>query len=252
MWLSPENDWNWKTRGPFDFNRYAVPGSMDPGAWACTEASESQCVFTQRARMEHLHRKSFVAVEIRRTFYRQPLIPAGLVDGGVHIAYQTDTRLTILDGTEGQPVGLWSLVQIPAGGRLMVHTVGEARLRDYFAPIPASHWECGGAGLSLAITGAQQFKVGVAPHAVAGRLTYSRGVSDGTLSIDRFFNVSPWRVYADHPLLDEYGQGDAVQVYNDGGDFGGFGEMEHHAPQLIVGRGPEVLVDSCLTVVSLK
>ena len=51
------------------------------------------------------------------------------------------------------------------------------------------------------------------------------------------------------PLTARGDRGDAVQVYNDGGDLGGFGEMEFHSPALVVGRGNDWLQDSCFTVV---
>jgi len=42
--------------------------------------------------------------------------------------------------------------------------------------------------------------------------------------------------------------GDAVQVYNDDGNFGNFGEMEYHTPALVAGAGNDLIQDTNLTV----
>ncbi len=251
LWCAPESDWNWKTLGPFDFTQYEVPAAMDPGEWKITEESEDRCTMEMLARLRHQHRATDVTVRVTRSFERfAATTPQTL-------AFRTENLLEIVGGTPGQWVGIWGLIQLPAGGWLQVATHGHAAFRDYFSPTPAHHWQQQENAVVFHLTGDCQFKAGFLPENVTGRLTYDRAVSCGRLRIERQAAILPWRHYADRPLgaTNPQGattpQGDAIQLYNDGGEFGGFGEMEYHTPALQVGNGPQVLTDSILTTIRL-
>jgi len=258
VWLAPEIAWNWKTRGPidfsdYDFSDYDVPAAMDPGAWAVTAESEGFCEMSMTTHLRHRHENAEVWVRLTRSFYHRPVADLPGADPVIPtLAYQTDTTLEILNGTPGQRVGTWQLIQVLAGGWLTVATHGPAIYRDYFHPAPESHVETGAAALRFHLTGDCQYKIGVHPTQAIGCLTYDRPVAGGLLRIERRFTVQPWRGYADRPFETPDPQGDAVQVYNDGGQFGGFGEMEYHAPALVVGRGPQKMSDSNLTTITLQ
>jgi hypothetical protein len=61
--------------------------------------------------------------------------------------------------------------------------------------------------------------------------------------------VHPERRYCDHPLgTDPAGQGDAIQVFEDGGHYGGYAEIEHHSPAARYGSS---VLDVCRTAISL-
>jgi hypothetical protein len=108
-------------------------------------------------------------------------------------------------------------------------------------------WNVGGA--ELASTGERMTKIGVPPDVFAGRLRYSRPVPGGVSHVERVIDVWPDRRYCDLPVgADPAAQGDAVQVFDDDGHYGGYAELEHHSPAVVgIGR----TVDVCTTTVRL-
>jgi hypothetical protein len=91
-------------------------------------------------------------------------------------------------------------------------------------------------------------KIGITPAAFAGHVRYARG----DLVIERQVNVQPHSRYCDHPLrADRSRQGDALQVFEDDGHYGGYAEIEHHSPAAATG-GPNGIVDVCRTTVTLR
>jgi hypothetical protein len=83
------------------------------------------------------------------------------------VAYRTENELRVADGIEGLRVGLWSPVQLPAGGTVHIACNQAPAYRDYFDPAPADHLEHSERSLRLRISGARQFKVGVSSYIVA-------------------------------------------------------------------------------------
>jgi len=82
-------------------------------------------------------------------------------------------------------------------------------------------------------------------------VAYARKVAGEYLVVYRKFFPQPWRLYSDVPMNDLKGPGDALQVYNDDGPLGGFGELEYHSPTIQVGQGNNHIMDSNLTIVGL-
>jgi len=247
LWVAPETAWFWQTRGPVDWSRYAIPATVDPGRWKLVDHAKHCCRVTQRARLRHQTQRAEVDVELSRCFSVVELPVAPFFQSWV--AYRTDNELRIRGGTRGQRVGLWSLLQLPAGGRLEFSCRATPAFRVYTGDVPRHYWSHTDRQLTCRITGKHAFKFGLAPELVSGRMAYARPVRGGWLVIYREFHPQPWREYCDRPLTASGDRGDAVQVYNDGGEFGGFGEMEFHSPALEVGRGNDWLQDSCFTVV---
>ena len=101
----------------------------------------------------------------------------------------------------------------------------QANLRDYFEPIASDKVDSQQCLFSLRITGDGRYKVGLLPENIPGRVAYARPVEQGVLVIYRQFFPQPWRPYCDVPMHDIQSQGDVLQVVNDSGDSGGFGEM---------------------------
>lgn len=249
IWISPELDWNWKSRERVDFTQYEVQPGMDPGTWRTLRSGTASIDLEQAGRVYRQTDRQEVNYRLIRSF---TLLPDRCHSS--QIAYRTDTELLLLDGPEGQRIGLWSLLQIPAAGELSIartsaHAPG---YRDYFSPMPESHLTGSDTAWKIRITGDRQFKIGFLPDACAGQLSYTRPVQSGqSITIQRHFDVSSWQPYIDVPLDNPDSAGDCVQVYNDGGDFGGFGEMEYHSPALTFGFGPQRMIDTSLTVVRL-
>ncbi len=164
----------------------------------------------------------------------------------------TTTTMEILDGTPGQFVDLWSILQVPSGGHMLMPAVGQPTPRDYFEPCPPDEMVASDGRFSLRIGGPAIFKIGLGPSQTTGRIAYVRPVGDDRwLVLDRSFPVHPALPYCDAPLGVSGTRGDAVQFFNDGGKFGIFGEMEHRSPAIACGVGPQAVTESAVTTISL-
>ena len=247
LWVAPEVHWYWKTLEKVDFARYEVPEAVDPGNWTVTRTDKNYCRISQQVFLRNHHMDSHVKCTLARSFTL--LAPAAGPFFTKQIAWQTDNELWIQNGTPGQKVGLWSLLQVPSGGTLSVRSPGDVPFRNYLSPIPHGLWRKRGDVLHVDITGSQQYKIGIAPNSVTGTMAYARKAPGGYLVIYRKFFPQPWRPYADVPMNDLKGNGDAIQIYNDDGSFGGFGEMECHSPAIQVGAGNDHIMDGNLTIV---
>ncbi len=249
LWIGPEVDWNWTSLKNPDLGNYVVQEAMDPGKWATKNRGKRSCQIQQNVLMKHRDKKREVRIKLIRSFRSVDMPKAAFFRK--HLAYQTDNELWICSGTRGQNIGLWSLLQVPSGGTMCVLCRENATFRDYFTPIGDRLWKKEQNRLYFKITGRNRYKIGISPSAVSGKLAYIRKAAAGYLVIFRQFFPQPWRSYCDVPLNELKSNGDAVQVYNDDGSLGRFGEMEYHSPYIQVGKGPDHIVDTNLTVVGL-
>ncbi len=247
LWMGPENDWMWQTTGPADFTRYAIPEAMDPGAWSLTETSATGCTMRNRGELAAVTSDRKVAFEVER---QVRLIPDGETAQlfEAHLAYETTNTLRLVQSAAGATADLWTITQLPPGGQVLVGKEPLAKPRVYFGEMPASMVHPSERLIAFDITGDHMYKAGMAPNGVNGRMAYATRIEGGYFVVCRQFVPQSWRAYCDKPLVTD-GEGDAVQVYNDGGDFGGFGEMEYHSPQAEAHDGVIGVQDSSLCVI---
>jgi hypothetical protein len=231
LWLGPESDWFWASDDHTDLSAHVVPGEIDPGRWA-TYVGDRHAVLTADVRLTHRRSGAVTRVRVRREV---DLLTAG--PGAV--SYRTRTTLDVVAGPPGQAVDAWSIVQVPDGGVLDVALAGPLAYRDHLAPAPPERIVDHGDRVAVELTGESMFKIGFAPSVVAGRLTYV--LPD--LTVERVFDVRPHLPYC---------EGDAVQVFDDDGHYGGYAELEHHSPAAVTSAtGTGRTVDVCVTTVSL-
>jgi hypothetical protein len=249
LWIGPEADWFWQRLGTPDFAHYKVPSALDPDVWIVEENREGYARATLEATLRSAHRGAFVSIRVERSM--QLLAPLGMHSRNPGLGLLTTTTAEILDGTPGQPLDLWSIIQVPHGGKMVVPTVGTPTPRDYFDPCPSAEMERANGVLLLQIGGPSMFKIGLPPDQSTGRMAYARAVDGGMLVVERSFPVHPSLRYCDAPLSALETQGDAAQFFNDGGNFGNFGEMEHRSPAIVCGSGPQRITESTVTTASL-
>jgi hypothetical protein len=247
LWLGPEAAWFWTRLDTFDPETAEVQPALDPGSWRVVELERDRCVVAQEVVLRHQHQAADATFGLVRSFTRIDAEWPGTSD---LIAYRTDTVLTVdASAVTGERVSVWSILQVPNGGSVLVGTYGAPTYRDYFDPTLPELLDTLPGALAFRITGTSRHKIGIPPWNTTGALAYARPVAGGQVVIQRRFAPQPWRAYCDRPLAVPSGQGDAVQVYNDGGEFGGFGEVEFHTAAVPVAPGPIPLVDSHVTLV---
>jgi hypothetical protein len=231
LWLGPERDWFLAST---DLADHVVPQEIDPGRWTA-ELADGHAVFSADVDLTHRRTGDITKVRVHRVVDLLAAEPD-------HVTYRTTTTV---DVANGRPVSAWSIVQVPDGGVLDIALSGPLTYRDYLDPIDPARVIDHGDRAALRLTGERMFKIGLPPDVCAGRLRYSRPVATGVLHVERVLDVRPDRRYCDLPLHAD-GQGDAIQVFDDDGHYGGYAELEHHSPA----ADPHT-VDVCRTTVRL-
>jgi hypothetical protein len=123
----------------------------------------------------------------------------------------------------------WNIVQLNPGGVLLIPATPYVEPSNYYEPVDDSLQTIQSHYVSLKITGSRQYKVGYKAAYVFGRLAYFNHLDNDRayLIVRNFFN-NPSAPYLEEPphLPGQYG--DSIHIYNDDGNFGGFGELECH------------------------
>jgi hypothetical protein len=241
IWIAPEIQYNVRDRRDF-WGTLSVPPQMDPGEYQLTNGTRQE-------------KHPFVALgnEITLSAYnlgegeqkiwlsrlytpvtnplRSIIQQESWLQDVVYCGYQQDVAL---DGEQTNAYSeAWNLVQVIAGGQLLIPCAPVVEASDYFGSVPEEARQLHQGDmphLRLSLTGQRQYKIGYKVFSMTGRMGYWRTLPDGRESvlIRSFFN-NPSNLYAEEPPDLPGVNGHSVHVYNDGGEFGGaqsFGEME--------------------------
>jgi len=168
LWIAPEIAWFWKTRARLDFSQHDISPALDPGAWKVEKNQAGFCRTAQSVRLQHHQSGGAAHFEMARSFSNVSLPEAPFFEAWRAFRADNELRLHELNGgAGGDGIGLWSVLQLPVGGEMLLAGRGESGLRDHFAPIPHDFWQQDEGILRLKISGDHQYKVGVAPRAIA-------------------------------------------------------------------------------------
>ena len=223
---------------------YQVPSSLDPGNYT-VQHGVGQVTLTNQARVVLNRQEKTSEIELAKTIrttenplrYEQDMaVTQRKLD---FIGYEQLTTLRFTSSEKpGIRLGIWNLVQVPAGGEIVVPTVRESVPKTYFGDVGASHLCITPESIRFRVDAKDSRKIGVRAASTIGRIGYLRPIGDGrkTLIVRNFF-VAPSAEYVDVPWDDLDDLGYAIQCYNDNGDLGQFGEMEYHTPAIGDGTG---------------
>ncbi len=237
-WLGAEQDLN---RGdlaspPGD---YLPPASLDPGEWRLARQDQT-ATMSLRARVPIKRRQVYADVEIERTLRmipnplrREP--SAGELLAKVEYAgYEQETVLRLGScGDAGAQMGIWNLIVLPPGGWIVVPTLGQSTVREFFPSAVPDRVRLLAHAVHFLVDARAQHKIGLRAAEIIGRAGYLRPESDGRWTlIVRAFGVDPSGEYIDVPPDDAGDLGYAFEAYNDDGRLADFGELEYHAPAI--------------------
>jgi hypothetical protein len=243
-WISPELEYFVDSN-----DQYTVPRCLDPGNWSLEASTTEEIRLGMNGVILHRTTSLPIQLQIRKSFTHSPnpllqnSSTASLAEPSVsYIGCETTTKLSLeplgntnsLSAAEGKGYcSLWSIMQLPSDGTALIPTQGGAQPLTMFADRQPDSIYTTSYGTSIPCGGLTKFKLSFDAIASTGRMGYIRRLSDDTSTlIIRQFNVQPAGVYPDYPPDQPSYRGSCVQVFNDGGQFGNFAELEYHAPAL--------------------
>lgn len=233
IWIAPEIQYNVRNRADF-WGTLSVPSAMDPGQYTLEQNPDCIHLHSQMRLNAYNLAKGQQDLDINRWIspISDPLSSVTTHDTAVtYCGYQQQVRLRTHD--TDIPTEAWNLVQVQAGGQLIIPCMPQIKASDYTGSVPAAAREVllgDVPHVRLHLDGKRQYKLGYQAASVTGRMAYFQSLGNGraALLVRSFFN-NPSNHYAEEPP-DAIGQGGhSIHVYNDGGEFGGdmsFGEME--------------------------
>lgn len=239
IWIAPEIQYGVRDRDAY-WETVHVQPAMDPGDYVL-QANEEKPDKTSVHLSAHMQLQAYnigtgeqsIEVIHRLAPVRNPLHhQSDLMADVVYCGYERFVTLNEKSSTAYSTA--WNLVQLIAGGQLLIPCMPVVQAEDYYVgnvPEEARQVRQGDVPhLRLHLTGKSQYKLGYQSSSMTGRMAYYHVLPDGTayLLVRHFFN-DPSNLYVEEAPHQPGVNRHSVHVYNDGGEFGGdtsFGEME--------------------------
>jgi len=238
IWIAPEIQYSVKDRRDY-WGTIATPPQIDPGSytleqprpgeWKLFECCELQAYNLATGRKQlRLERTIRAAPDPLRNLGVYP----SLIDGVTYLGYEQVVTLTEgkLDDIMSEA---WDLVQLNPPGEILIPASPEVEITDYYAPVDTEHLVRYSHHIRLKVSGTRQYKVGIKAAQTFGRLGYLGSMGEGrTYLLVRNYLNNPSAPYTEEPDFPAGCRGHSIHVYNDGGEFGGFGELEVNLPTI--------------------
>ena len=232
LWLAPEIRFTVRDRSDF-WGTYLLPSDMDPGNYRLEAVGHTASLFGEAKLPRFNPAEGEVRLQIKRS-YRPVANPlrhlkafAELSDGVAYAGYSHDVAIDVRLPAGKVAVEAWTLAQVIPDGTLIVPATPGVEFEDYYEPIDDQHLQITSGAALVAVTGRRRYKIGFRSPHLTGRVGFFKRCPGGQaeLIVRNFFN-DPSSEYVEEPA-DRVGcRGLSVHVYNDGGVFGGFGELE--------------------------
>jgi len=237
FWLAPEIRLNIKDRNDF-WGSYELPAAMDPGSWKLRMGGQLAQLSMEAKLALYNPRGGTVSYRAERSISpaANPLRSLRAFDelmtGVEYSGYIHKTRLVLLPGSDPDArLEAWTLSQLVPSGTIIVPCAQGVEHEDYYEKADESCMTIGDGVARFSINGQRRYKVGLRSAQLFGRAGYLKATeSDGTsacaeLLVRSFYN-DPSSEYVEEPDSKPGCRGLPFHVYNDGGAFGGFGELE--------------------------
>jgi hypothetical protein len=161
-----------------------------------------------------------------------------------YAGFALHTRLEILQSSGAVELNLWSLLQLPHGGDLIIPTYSRASVMHFMGNIPAPDLEITDQFVRYKMRAKGENKIGVSPLCLTGRVGYLLRKGAESSLLVRNFVVNPSAKYLDIPWTEPASAGAAVQTCSIDSNLGAFSELEYHAPAIGGSTGFSVCEDT--------
>lgn len=231
IWIAPEIQYNCTDRTRFT-HTLSIPPAIDPGTYKLSESSQGimleQTLTLEAHNLQHGQKSLTIKRMLSPT--ENPLRSLSNYEQLMQaVDYAGYVQKVTLSENNTTPIlsEAWNLIQLNAGGTLIVPVNGSLYSSHYVGSKPDEAYHVKNGAVRIPITGNLQYKVGYKAVSMTGRLGYLHHLSDGQsyLLIRSFYN-DPSATYTEEPPHETGNNGHSVHIYNDDGKLGGFGEME--------------------------
>jgi len=150
-----------------------------------------------------------------------------------YAGYTLSTRLAFANGDNNtSQIGLWSLLQLPHGGDLLIPTLSKTPIQIFGGEIDSRDLLTADRLIRYTMRATAQQKFGIQAATSIGRVGYIYSTeSDSRLVIRNFF-VNPSGNYIDVPWSDPDNPGSVIQACNVNNKLGRYSELEYHGPAI--------------------
>ena len=228
-------------------NEWFVPSSLDPASYRVIEQNNYSATFETDINLTTNIGKYYVITVKRHIslITESPSdiapLPQGVKYVGIGLTHSLTNQSEEVIGVDLPYVCLWNLLQINPSGTTLVPLVEGSDLRtayrEYFEPL-GDRLTVSNDIISVKIDGEYRSKIGVRPEVSKTGMAFLRDNQDNTgVLYVMLFPVDPDGIYVDKPWGTESDYGDAIELYNDDGNMGGFTELECHGPAKKLERG---------------
>ena len=149
------------------------------------------------------------------------------MDGVSYAGYRHGVALAMTGSNDREAqCEAWTLCQLEPPGTILVPCTVGTEYQDYYEPADSSCLRFVEGAVAFSLTGNRRYKVGLRSPHLLGRVAYLKPAgSQSELFVRNFLN-DPSSEYVEEPDGLPGCRGLSFHVYNDGGVFGGFGELE--------------------------
>jgi hypothetical protein len=228
-------------------NEWFVPASLDPAPYRITEQSDYSVTLEADVNLKTNIDKYYKTIIRRRisllteTPYDVGTLPEDVKYMGIDLMHSLTNNSEEFIGVDLPYICLWNLLQINPSGTTLVPLVEgydpKTAYREYFDPL-GDRLVVSNDIISVKIDGEYRSKIGIRPEACKSGIAFLRDNHDNTgILFVMLLSIDPNGIYVDKPWGTESDYGDAIELYNDDGNMGGFAEIECHGPAKQLKRG---------------
>jgi hypothetical protein len=238
-WLSPEIDVFFPNYPRLD--RYWQPRELDPGRYRTDDRKGILTLKTLvRLRLSRTGEVARFALAKKYAPAPDPLRHERMPKAGPlrYAGYTQTVTLTSLksDHRHHSHVSLWSLLQLPHGGDLIIPTYGRASVEVFMGSVSRSALTVRKGLTRWSMKARGEHKISVRAPGCTGRVGYLRRSSSRRWDlVVRNFQVNPSGHYPEVPWHRPSEVGHCVQACNVNSALGRFSELEYHAPAITTG-----------------
>ena len=249
IWIAPEIQFSVKDRNKF-WETLKTPAAIDPGTYTL-QMDKDICILQQHMDLEAYNINSGTAsLNITRKIRKieNPLRKTKIyktLDKVIYAGYEQKITLETQNDIYAEA---WDLIQLNPGGKIYISSCSNVEYVDYYEEIDSEYQKINQNHVELNLSGNRRYKVGFKSAQIFGRVAYLNKCDDDNyyLIVKCFFN-NPSSVYAEEPPAQPGDNGYSVHVYNDDGNFGGFGELECNLQTIGGDTGVQSSTDQILT-----